>query len=128
MGLNCSHGAFDGAYSAFNRLRKYVAAACGGSWPPHGSGSEDADGKFVWTPHPNPEYCDDKVWYYEPEVVPEEVRKGMLLFLGHSDCDGELSPDQCREVSKFLCWVAAVGPPDETWGHPRPGRICCSDE
>ena len=117
MGLNCSHDAFDGAYSAFNRLRGYVAAVCGGSYPPHGSGSEDRAGKFVWTPHPNPEYRDDKSWYYDDTLVAEEIREGMTLFLGHSDCDGELSPAECREVSKFLCWVVAIGHEQETGGH-----------
>ncbi len=35
MGLRCSHDAFHGAYSAFNRFRQFIAAAIGGSHPPH---------------------------------------------------------------------------------------------
>ena len=35
MGLDVSHDAFHGAYSAFNRLRQFVCAATGGSFPPH---------------------------------------------------------------------------------------------
>ena len=35
MGLDISHDAWHGAYSAFNRFRQKVAQAMGGSYPPH---------------------------------------------------------------------------------------------
>lgn len=35
MGLDISHDAFHGAYSAFNSLRQEVAHAVGGSYGPH---------------------------------------------------------------------------------------------
>ncbi|CAF1833337.1 hypothetical protein NRS6148_02336 [Bacillus subtilis] len=35
MGLYVTHGAFDGAYSSFNNLRRFLLKSIGGSWPPH---------------------------------------------------------------------------------------------
>lgn len=35
MGLDVTHGAFSGAYSAFNNLRRFLLRSIGGSWPPH---------------------------------------------------------------------------------------------
>jgi len=35
MGLDTTHDAFHGAYSAFNRFRQIVCRAIGGSFPPH---------------------------------------------------------------------------------------------
>ncbi len=35
MGLDCSHNAFHGAYSSFNRFRQFVSKSIGGSYPPH---------------------------------------------------------------------------------------------
>lgn len=100
MGLNVSHGCFAGAYSAFNRLRKHVASACGGSFPPH-------DHEFVSSflkEHDGAPASDH--WYFEENEVPEGVRAGMTLFLGHSDCDGTLSPGEARLVADFLGWAA----------------------
>lgn len=80
MGLDCTHGAWSGPYSAFNRWRRKVAAACGGSFPGRN--------------------------FYDPAVVPEAHREGAALFLGHSDCEGILAPAECRKVAAFLRWVA----------------------
>ena len=84
MGLDCSHGAWSGQYSAFNRLRRAIANALGGSWPPHEDDSLDEDTWFI----------DDK-WN-------EEEHKGIFLFMNHSDCDGEFTPDECRLVARDL--------------------------
>lgn len=35
MGLNVTHGAFIGAHSAFNNLRRFLLRSIGGSWPLH---------------------------------------------------------------------------------------------
>ena len=96
MGLDVSHDCFHGAYSAFNRFRQSVARACGGSFPPHEPGALNTDGKpyETWS------------WYYESEIVPAEHRDGMRLLLAHSDCDGELAPQEAEMVAGFLDWVA----------------------
>lgn len=85
MGLDCTHGAWHGAYSAFNRLRSEICAACGGDWPNM--------------------LAENPMWTYDTEVVPMEHDEGMKLFLGHSDCGGELSPAECIRVAAFLDWV-----------------------
>lgn len=96
MGLIVSHGCFTGSYSAFNRFRKSVAGACGGSFPPHAPGLIDDDG--------NP--FDETCWYYEPDVVPPKYRDGMFVFLNHPDNKGELDPDTALKVAMFLSWAA----------------------
>lgn len=84
MGLDVSHGAFRGAYSAFNRLRQVVAAATGGSFPPH-------DDKML-----------DPLCWYVGEGYSLEMHPGLCEFLAHSDCDGEISPEMCRHVAVEL--------------------------
>lgn len=99
MGLDTSHGCFHGPYSKFNRLRQYVAKACGGSFPPH-----------------DPDFTDEGVpplpgsWYYETTIVPAQLIPGMTLFLGHSDCSGELNPEDAKAVAQFLRWVVTRVP------------------
>ena len=87
MGLDCSHNAFHGAYSSFNRLRKYVLEPLGGSYPPHKDPSKD-DGR----------------WYIDDEKVPPELYKGFELFFNHSDCDGIFTPEEAGLVSKSFFW------------------------
>ena len=85
MGLDCSHDAFHGAYSSFNRFRQVVAKAIGGSFPPH-----DGDRTL-----------DPDQWYWG-RGYGEETHPGLLLFFQHSDCDGELSPAECSLVANDL--------------------------
>lgn len=78
MGLNCSHHAFDGAYSAFHRLRGEICKAAGGVW--------DIDGDGRWT-------------------LPKDVydqNSGLVELLSHSDCDGEISPKSCGVIAENL--------------------------
>ena len=91
MGLDCSHGAWHGAYSAFNRFRAAVCRAVGGSWPPHRVGAE-IEG----------EPCTNQGRWYVPEAVTREVWPGLYLFLCHEDCEGSLTPEECRLVADDL--------------------------
>ena len=79
MGLNCSHGAFDGAYSRFYRFRIAVVEATGGTWPsisePEGS------------------------WWYFGEGYTDETHPGLYAFLCHSDCEGSIKPKLCRKIA-----------------------------
>lgn len=92
MGLDTTHDAFHGAYSAFNRLRQMVCRAAGGSFPPHDPerlrllGAEDVA--------PN--------WWVVPDEVTEETHPGLYAFLKHSDCDGKLTPGECLQVANDL--------------------------
>lgn len=84
MGLDCSHDAFHGAYSSFNRFRQFVAKAIGGSYPPHEDKSLDED-----------------FWYFD-DSYNRESHPGLYEFFTHSDCDGEISPEMCTVVANEL--------------------------
>lgn len=105
MGLNCSHNAFDGAYSAFNRLRQFVCKSLGeeASFAPHwvyGPG-----GTLITEPGSAfakriEGYNDD--FFYHPDHITDEANPGLMLFLKHSDYDGEISPEDCVKVADEL--------------------------
>lgn len=84
MGLDCSHDAFHGAYSAFNRFRQAVCEATGGSFPPHEN-----------------EAIDPNSWYWGDDYS-ENTHPGLFVFLAHEDCEGEISPDDCVVVAGEL--------------------------
>lgn len=84
MGLDCSHDAFHGAYSAFNRFRQIVAKAAGGSYPDHDDPT-----------------LDPRRWYV-PDGWKNKDHPGFTEFMNHSDCDGEISPDMCLLVADEL--------------------------
>lgn len=84
MGLDCSHDAWHGPYSAFNRLRQAVCKAIGGSFPPHADKS-----------------LDDNYWY-SGEGYRAETHPGLYEFLSHSDCDGKITPKMCAKVANEL--------------------------
>ncbi len=100
MGLNCTHGAFDGAYSAFNRFRQAVAQAAGGSFPPHDDPS-----------------LDHGSWFVEGDDYSQETHKGLWLFLNHSDCDGDLSPRECELVAQDLSFLMPFISTGDGGGH-----------
>lgn len=84
MGLDVSHDAFSGAYSAFNRFRQAVAKATGGSFPYHD------DPKL-----------DPNMWYAGDGMSPE-THPGLWAFFTHSDCDGDIPPDLCAKLADEL--------------------------
>jgi hypothetical protein len=86
MGLDISHDAFSGAYSAFNRLRQTIAAAMGGSFPPHAN-------KEL--------YPDDNYWY-SGEDYARNSHPGLYEFMSHSDCDGVILPGVAAQLADEL--------------------------
>lgn len=62
--------AFRGAYSAFDRFRKVVVEATGGTWPS--------------------DIFSDRMWYFGKGYT-NESHPGLHEFLCHSDCDGYIS-------------------------------------
>jgi len=82
MGLDISHDAFCGAYSAFNRFRQAALKAFGGSWPPHDN-----------------ESLEPGRWYWESS---KEENPGLYEFFCHSDCDGEIEPELCGKLADEL--------------------------
>lgn len=90
MGLDVSHDAFHGAYSAFDRFRWAICKAMGGSWPPHES-EIAADGEKLIA----------GVWYWGRGFT-QATHPGLHVLLTHSDCDGDISPEDCALVAKDL--------------------------
>lgn len=119
MGLDCSHDAFHGAYSAFNRFRKAVAEAVGGSYPPHFAKSQltgeyvrDRYGSLVFD-----DTLDATMWYWDDEYS-AETNPGLYEFLCHSDCDGEISPEMCVKVADELeALLPILDEMESTGGH-----------
>lgn len=102
MGLDCSHDAFHGAYSAFNRLRQFVCHAIGGSFPPHWKYDEHGVLIERFAPSLASDMRDmQEGMYYAGEYTNEEW-PGLHEFLGHSDCGGEISPESCVIVANDL--------------------------
>jgi hypothetical protein len=101
MGLNCSHGAFDGAYSAFNRLRQCVAEAIGGSFPPHYEYEIGGAVKYIAGVSVYKSGFDDDLVYW-PDEWNHAARHGIVEFLTHSDCDGKIPPEMCAVVADDL--------------------------
>lgn len=99
MGLDCSHGAFSGAYGSFNRLRQEVCRAMGGSYPPH----KNTDLDFL-------------SWYWG-DGYREDTHPGLGIFLSHSDCDGEISAKDCLLVARDLEVIAEKMPDYGGGGH-----------
>jgi hypothetical protein len=81
MGLDVSHDAFSGAYSAFNRFRQSVARALGGSFPPH-----------------DKRELDPTRWYWGDESQPAK-HPGLEQFFLHSDCDGTIEPGIAGQIA-----------------------------
>lgn len=96
MGLDTSHGAFSGAYSAFDRFRAAVAKAAGVHWPR--GFDNDYDIGF-----------------------PEGFKKsnpGLYEFFRHSDCDGYIAPKTCASLAAEMeALLPKLDEQDGAWGH-----------
>lgn len=86
MGVDFSHGDASWAYSGFNRFRTRLASEIGMEL-------EKMEGFGGDTPWGN--YADD-----------------ILPFLNHSDCDGELSPEECAKIAPRIRALVASWPED----------------
>ena len=72
MGLDCSHDAFHGAYSAFNRLRQEVCRAAGGEY-----NIESNPGLFEFLNHSD---CDGEISPEMCKLVADELEELMPKF------------------------------------------------
>lgn len=103
MGLDVSHNAFSGAYSSFNRFRKFVLKSIGGSWSPH----EDKS-------------LDDDRWYWD-DNFDMRSNEGLYEFFTHSDCEGTIDPVMCKKVADaleaILPKIEELAQKEESYGH-----------
>lgn len=133
MGLDCSHNAWHGAYSAFMRWRKKIAEVAGlpplelmeGFYMPlsstgatlyHGLNTN----KPAWGPDSMPFFADLDIrlpirWEcLKPSPLHE------LLY--HSDCDGEIPTDRCGAIADALEVLIPMLPDEDGGGHVRNWR------
>lgn len=76
MGLDTSHDAWHGGYGSFNIWREEIAKLSG---IPKLSEMEGFGGNIVW-----------------------DIEHPLYALLNHSDCDGELTPDECKKTAEGL--------------------------
>ena len=110
MGLDVSHDAWNGTYSAFNRLRQAICKAAGGSFPPHPKGATLPDGQPML---PDMYYLDDEY---------EAAHPGLSAFLRSNDCGGvEFSPEVAAQIAddleKLLPALAEMGDGGDYMAH-----------
>ncbi len=91
MGLDTSHDAWHGAYSAFNRWRNYLARAAGYELL-HDAGYEYP--AFINWDEITPQNIEG-VWLTTPE-------EPLLVIFAHSDCEGQIYPDQAGPLADRL--------------------------
>ena len=125
MGLDISHGAWHGAYSAFTRWRTEIARlagiklslmegfygfAGGSSWDDVTKG-KDLDSHFPFG-------------YYFKEIHPllplkwDSLKPDPLhVLLDHSDCDGDISPFNAAKIADRLQELLPLLPSGDAGGH-----------
>ncbi len=90
MGLDTTHDAWSGAYSAFHRWRTRIAEVSGYA-------QQWAAGRFEIDD--DEDASEDGIYAGNWKNAPSDA---ILLLLLHSDCDGELAPEHCRLLADRL--------------------------
>ena len=86
MGLNTSHGAWDGPYSSFNNFRRWLANQIGINLSDYAGYMHGGEKDLTTIDHP------------------------LMPLFNHSDCDGILTPDECRQIARGLKQVIDAAP------------------
>lgn len=130
MGLDCSHNAWHGAYSAFMRWRTELAKVAGlpplelmdgfyapldggGSPPTLWHGLNTRDPAFGPDSRPHMANLDDRLPISWDCLKPSPLHE--LLY--HSDCEGEIAADRCGEIADALEELIPLLPEGEAGGH-----------
>lgn len=119
MGLDVSHDAWHGAYSAFHRWRSKIAELAG--LPPLGF----MEGFFEQGEYTDPLRHYAKEWpntaaeYYNSLPISWDILKPDPLYklLHHSDCEGEIAPEDCGPIADRLEELLPSLPDEEDPGH-----------
>lgn len=122
MGLDCSHDAWHGAYSAFMRWRMEIARAAG--LPPlmlmEGFFNPEAPYSAVFLDHNASDLSKDSLKrLHEYLPIKWECLKPSPLheLLFHSDCDGEIATEYCAAIADELEKLLPFLPMDDQVGH-----------
>lgn len=106
MGLDCSHDAWHGAYSAFHRWRQKIAEMAG--MPP----LDLMEGFYTPNDYRDP-IRDAAARFEQPNQASELQRRlpirweslkpdPLHVLLSHSDCEGEIAPEDCGPIADRL--------------------------
>jgi hypothetical protein len=122
MGLDTSHGAWSGGYGSFNNWREQIAETAG--FPP----LELMEGFYA--PNHNPFILVDNLLKNNSAPYSYETLKKRLPIkwdffkqhplyelLSHSDCDGDISPEECKRIADGLTELLPLLPDGEGGGH-----------
>ncbi len=122
MGLDTSHNAWHGAYSAFMRWRTEVAKVAG--MPPlmamEGFWNDSSNTKRI-VEHITDEWIKDALKADVLDGLPilwSALKPDPLhVLLYHSDCDGEISPEDCALIADRLEDLLPLMPQGDAGGH-----------
>lgn len=122
MGLDCSHNAWHGAYSAFMRWRTELARVAG--LPPlelmEGFYDGSAYGSLYFGQRLDDEiYTSKRTRLQEGLPIQWDCLKPNPLYelLYHSDCDGEIKPGRCGPIADALEQLIPLLPRGNAGGH-----------
>lgn len=96
MGLDTSHDAWHGPYSSFNRFRFWLAEQIGINLHEY-----KGYGNFV-----------DSLYHETGTKELSTIDHDIMPLLNHSDCDGILTPEECRKVARGLTKIIAIAKED----------------
>ena len=129
MGLDCSHNAWRGAYSAFMRWRKKLAEVAGlpplelmegfysplmtGCPPTLFHGMNTREGAFGPESRPYLASLDDRLPIKWECLMPSPLHE----LLRHSDFDGDIASDRCGPIADALEALIPLLPDEEAGGH-----------
>jgi len=122
MGLDCSHDAWHGAYSAFNRWREELASVAG--YPPlclmDGFYDSTDFGTLYFAQNISDNLYNRKRQDLQRGLpIKWECLKPSALheLLNHSDCDGEIPADRCASIADALEALIPLLPTGDAPGH-----------
>lgn len=99
MGLDCSHDAWRGGYTSFNRWRNHLAEVAGYIVRPVEWDPEERSSAAI--PSPLLEwhrYDDNNIMGVWPELPPDPL----IILLVHSDCGGHISAEHAAVLADRL--------------------------
>ena len=125
MGLNCSHGAWDGGYGSFMTWRRKIAEVAGlppldlmeGFYTPL-KRSTGVDGLATLYCGVNPpSYTLEQIDAALPIKWSALKKDKLHILLSHSDCEGKISSRQCAGIADSLEKLIPLLPDELGSGH-----------
>lgn len=125
MGLDTSHDAWHGAYSAFNRWRDKLGEVAGYTY--HHDVHDLSDGQIIRSVRMTPDIdwgCIEATighdlfgkWPSMP-VRPDGTPDPLIVLLAHSDCEGEIQAEFCAPLADRLEELLPALGDEEGGGH-----------